>query len=80
MDKALNVTGFPSHTGLAEAEILTLTGSHGLTVRVIPAEVAGLPEVQLRLDVSVQVTTSLFTGVYENVPMFEPMFALFTFH
>jgi hypothetical protein len=43
-----------------EAEILTLAGRFGFTVIVNEFEEAGLPVVQVALDVITQVTTSLF--------------------
>ena len=46
--------------------IVILTGSKGFTTIVIELEVVGLLEMQAVIeDVSTQVTTSLFTGVYE---------------
>lgn len=41
------------------AEIVTLTGAFGFTVIVMVFEFAGLPVVQLRFDVSTQLTISL---------------------
>ena len=50
---AVNVTEVPTHTGLALATTDTLTGSKELTIMVMPLEMAGLPERQVRiLDVN----------------------------
>jgi hypothetical protein len=59
----LNVTSVPAQTGFAEAVIAILAGSNGLTVMVILFEVAGLPVTQVRLEVNIQVTTSLVKGI-----------------
>ena len=50
---------------IAGADVnVTPTARFGLTVMVIPLEVAGLFEMQtVREDVSSQVTTSVFSGV-----------------
>jgi hypothetical protein len=48
---AVKVTEVPEHTGLADAEIETLTGRFGLTVIEIVFEVAGLPLTHVRVDV-----------------------------
>ncbi len=61
---AVYVTEVPAHTGFAEGAMLTLTGNVALTVIVIVFEVAGLPVVQVALEVRSQVTASLFTGMY----------------
>ena len=60
---AVKVTEVPEHTGLAEAEIDTLTASSGLTVMVTVFEVAGLPVGQEAFEVKTQVIASLFAGV-----------------
>lgn len=59
----LKVTEVPAQTGFAEAVIAILAGSNGLTVMVILFEVAGLPVTQVRLEVKIQVTTSLVKGI-----------------
>ena len=59
----MKVTEVPAQTGLAEAEIDTLTGSIGFTVMVTVFEVAGLPVGQLAFEVKTQVIASLFAGV-----------------
>ena len=59
---AVKITDVPSQTGLAEAAIETFTGNSGFTVIVIADELAGLPEVQVSLDVSVTVITSPLAG------------------
>ena len=59
------MTEVPAHTGLAEGDTETLTGSNALTVMLIALEVAGLPETHVAFEVSKQVITSLFAGIYE---------------
>jgi hypothetical protein len=59
---AVKVTGVPSSTGFPEASMETLTGSTGFTVMVTVLEVAGLPEIQVALEVSTQVITSLLAA------------------
>ena len=58
----MKVTEVPAQTLLAEAVIVTLTGNNGLTVMVIVLEVAGLPEIQVALEVKTQVIASPVTG------------------
>ena len=53
----------PAQTGLADAAMVTLTGSSGFTVMVTVLEVAGLPVVHVSLEVSTQVTVLPFAGV-----------------
>ena len=50
---ALNSTDVPAQTGLADAPTDTLTGRFGFTVMVTVFEVAGLPDLQVRLDVMI---------------------------
>ena len=52
---AVKVTWVPAQTGFAEAPMETATGSSGFTVIVTVLEVAGFPEIQVALDVSVHV-------------------------
>ena len=59
---AVKVTEVPEHTGLALADIETLTVCNGLTVMETVFDVAGLPVVQVALEVSTQVTWSPFDG------------------
>ena len=59
---AENVTDVPAQTGLAEGEIVTLTGRFGFTTIVTAPDKAGLPVAQVALDVSIQVIASLFVG------------------
>ena len=60
----MKVTGVPAQTEFWPGVTVTLTGRFGLTVMVIPLDVAGLFEMQtVRDDVSSQVTISVFTGV-----------------
>ena len=49
----VKVTGVPSQTGLADGETETLTGKTGLTVMITVLEVAGLPDMQDKLDVMI---------------------------
>ena len=63
MAVALKVTGVPAQTGLADGIMVTLTGRIGFTVMVTGVAVAGLPVAQVALDVSSQVTRSLFAGI-----------------
>ena len=77
---AVKVTDVPEQTGLADAEIDRLTGKFGFTVMVTALLVAGLPVAQVAFEVSMQVTTSLVTGVYEYVVLLLPTFDPLTFH
>ena len=60
---AVNVTEVPAQTGFADGAMDTLTGRPGFTVMVTVLDVAGLPVTQVALDVSIQVTASLFKGM-----------------
>ena len=60
---AVKVTDVPSQTVVKAAEMLTFTLKTGRTVMVTWFALAGLFEVQLRLDVSWHVITSPSTGV-----------------
>ena len=51
---AVKVTEVPAHMVVAGAEIVTLTGNKGLTVMVIVLEVAGLPDLHVRLEIKTQ--------------------------
>ena len=63
----MKVTEPPMQKGFDEAEMETLTGRFGLTVIVIEFDVAGLFDIQIVLEeVRVQVTKSLFKGIYEK--------------
>ena len=53
---AVNVTPVPVQIVVALAAMLTLTGKFGFTVIVMLLDVAGLPLVQVALDVNTQVT------------------------
>ena len=59
---AVKMTEVPEHTGFALADMDKLTGSNGLTVMETVFDVAGLPVVQVALEVSTQVTWSPFNG------------------
>ena len=56
----MNVTDVAAHTGLDEADILTLAGKLGFTVIVTVFDVVGLPVAHSALDVRTQVTRSPF--------------------
>ena len=78
---ALNVTEVPAHTGLAEGATEMLTGSSGLTIIITGLEVAGFPVAQVAFDVTTQVITLLFTGIFVKVEFVAPVtFVPFTFH
>ncbi len=62
---AWKFTIVPAHTGFASAAINTETGSNGFTVMLMLLDVAGLPEVFGRLEVSTHTTTSPSEGAYE---------------
>jgi hypothetical protein len=62
---AVKVTDVPAQMVVAEAAMLMLTGKLGLTVMVMAFDVAGLPVAQVALEVSTQVTTSLFAKAEE---------------
>ena len=62
---AVYVTELPLQTGFDEAAIVTLTALSVLTVSVMMFEVAGLPDLQVSLEVSVHLTELPFTGVNE---------------
>ena len=49
----VKVTVVPSQISLSDGETETLTGSNGLTVMVTVLDVAGLPVLQVRLDVMI---------------------------
>lgn len=70
-------TRVPTQAGFCEAATVTLTGRFGLTIIAIPFDVAGLPEVQAKLEVSTHVTRSPFRGIYvktgESVPAMIPL-------
>jgi hypothetical protein len=75
------VTPDPEQIGFADALMETLTFSCGFTVIVIAFEVAGLPEVQVAFEVSIQVTISLLTSdELVKVLLFVPTLEPFTFH
>ena len=62
---AVKITVVPAQTGLAEALIVTVTGSSGFTVMATVLEVAGLPLPQVAFEVSTQVTALVFAGIKE---------------
>ena len=60
---AVNVTVVPWQTLFWFTETEVLTGSMGLTTIVTVFEVAGLPEMHVRLDVITTYTWSPFVGI-----------------
>ena len=60
---AVKVTDPPMQKGFDEAEMETLTGRLGLTTIVKGMLDAGLLDMQVSEDVSVQMMTSLFNGI-----------------
>ena len=62
---AVNVTELPSQTGFEPGVMVTLTGKRLLTVMVTVFDVAGLPELQIALEVRIQVTSSPFCWIKE---------------
>ena len=61
----VKVTEVPAQISLADGETETLTGITGFTVIVKVLDVAGFPEMQEALDVSMHETASLLTGAEE---------------
>ena len=61
--EASNVTMVPAQTLLADAVMETLTGRIGFTVIVTVLEVAGFPDVQVALDVTVQFIVFPLAGI-----------------
>ena len=59
----MKVTALPTQDGLAEAAIVRLTGTDVLTVMVMPLDVAGLPDLQVKPEDKTQVTTSPLVGM-----------------
>ena len=49
----VKVTEVPAQTEFSEGVIDTLTGKTGLTVMITVLEVAGLPDLQVRLEVMI---------------------------
>jgi hypothetical protein len=62
---AVKVTEVPAQTWFSDGSIETLTGSNGLTVKVTVPEVAGLPDLQARLEVMITYTWSPSAGIQE---------------
>ena len=76
----MKVTELPGQNGFAVGDIVTLTGSNGLTVSGYWVLVAGLFVVQVSEDVSTHETRSPSTGIKEYVKRFVPTLIPFTFH
>jgi hypothetical protein len=63
---AVKLTSVPEQIAPGgEAAMLTPAGNRGFTEIVIPADTAGLPVVHVAFEVSTQVMTSPFEGMYE---------------
>jgi len=62
---AVKVTGDPAQKGFCEGITVTLTGCAALTTMATWLDMAGTPLLQSALEVSWQVTTSPFRGIYE---------------
>ena len=81
---AVKVTLVPAHIILSASleVIVTLAGNNGLTVVVIPDDVAGLPVKHgVALDVITTVTTSLLTKVVVvYLLLFVPILLPLSFH
>jgi hypothetical protein len=80
---AVNVTDEPAHVGLFPEVIAIETAGTktGLTVIVIPFDVAVVGLAQVAVDVITQVTTCPLVNVaVANVALFVPEFVPFTFH
>lgn len=78
---AVNVTDEPEQTVVEGVEILTEGATAGLTVMVMPVDVAVVVVAQAALDVITQVTICpLVNVVVVNVALFVPALVPFTFH
>ena len=60
--EAVKVTDVPGQMVVEDAEMLTEAATLGVTVMVFALEVAGEPLTQVRLDVIMQVITSVLTS------------------
>ena len=77
----MKVTEVPAQTVVAEAVIVTLTGSNGFTVMVTVLDVAGFPVVQVALDVNPQEIMSPFAGTNVYDALVAPVTLVpFSFH
>ncbi|KAF5032324.1 hypothetical protein DSECCO2_618510 [anaerobic digester metagenome] len=77
----MNVTPVPAHIVVAEAETATDGVTTGLTVIVIPVEVAVVGDAHEAVDVITQVTTSpLARALLVYVALLVPTFVPLTFH
>lgn len=61
---AVKVTDEPGQNGFDDAAMVTPAGRFELTIIVIVFDVDGLPSGQAMLEVKIQVTKSLFNGLY----------------
>ena len=61
-------------------QVVKVTFGAALSLIMIFAELAGLPVTQLKFEVMMQRTLSLFTGLYEKVDEFVPALIPLTFH
>jgi hypothetical protein len=79
---AVNLTGNPLQVGFVPEAMAMETAAVviGFTVREMPFDVAGLPEIPGMLDVITHVTIWPFVNVDVNVGEFDPAFTPETFH
>jgi hypothetical protein len=77
---AVKVTEVPVHIGFADAVTDTLTGIDGVTIMVTVFDIPGFPVAQLKFEVRIHLTWSLFAGVQVKVELLRPAFIPFTFH
>ena len=63
MMEEVKLTTVPAQIVFADSAIVILTGNNGLTIMITVLEVAGVLMAQVALDVSTQMTASLFTGI-----------------
>jgi hypothetical protein len=78
---AVKVTSSPEQIGFEDAEILILTGRLGLTVIVMVFDVAGLPLIQLALEVITQLTVLPFArALVVYVELLVPTLLPLSFH
>ena len=80
MGVAVKVTDVPAHIGLADAEIMMLTGRIGLRVIQTGSDIAGFPLEHTRLEFSRHRMQSPSEGIYVNQLLLEPVGILLTNH
>ena len=80
MAVAVKVTGSLLQAAGVDEFMVTEAGKAELTLIVIAFDVAGFPVAQDMFEFSIQVTTSLFAGVYVKIMFPAPAFTPLTFH